>query len=45
MSNARIHMTDKIVKMIKEHKLVVSTITPYSPELKKIENTFGRLKK
>ena len=30
--------------MIKEHKLVVFTIPPYSPELNKIENTFGRLK-
>ena len=44
MDNARIHRTDKIVKMIKEHKLVVFTIPPYSPELNKIENTFGRLK-
>ena len=44
MNNARIHMTDKIVKIIKEHKLVVFTIPPYSPELNKIENTFGRLK-
>ena len=44
MDNARIHRTDKIVKMIKGHKLVVFTIPPYSPELNKIENTFGRLK-
>ena len=44
MDNARIHRNDKIAKMIKEHKLVVLSIPPYSPELNKIENTFGRLK-
>ena len=44
MDNARIHRTDKIIKMLKDYKLVVFTIPPYSPELNKIENTFGRLK-
>ena len=44
MDNARIHRTDKIIKMLKDNKLVVFTIPPYSPELNKIENTFGRLK-
>ena len=45
MDNVRNHRTDKIVKMIKEHELVVFKIPPYSPELNVIENTFGRLKK
>ena len=44
MNNVRIHRTNKIVKMIKVHKLVVFTIPSYYPELNKIENTFGRLK-
>ena len=45
MDNARIHRTDKIIKMLKDYKLVVFTIPLYYPELNKIENTFGRLKK
>ena len=44
MDNARIHRTEKIVNFIKEHGMVVFTFPPYSPELNKIENTFGRLK-
>ena len=44
MDNARIHKTDKIVKLIKDWRLVVFTISPYSSELNKIEHTFGRLK-
>ena len=45
MDNARIHKTDKIIKLIKENKLVVFTFPPYSPELNKIEHTFGVIKK
>ena len=44
MDNTRIHKTDKIVKLIKDWRLVVFTIPPYSPELNKIEHTFGRLR-
>ena len=44
MDNARIHRTDKIASMIKQNKMVVFTFPPYTPELNKIENTFGRLK-
>ena len=44
MDNARIHKTEKIIKLIKEFKMVVFTIPPYSPELNRIEHTFGRLK-
>ena len=44
MDNARIHKTDKIIKLIKENEWVVFTFPPYSPELNKIEHTFGVLK-
>ena len=44
MDNARIHRTDKIDSIIKQNNMVVFTFPPYSPELNKIENTFGRLK-
>ena len=44
MDNARIHRTDKIAIIIKQNNMVVFTFPPYSPELNKIENTFGRLK-
>ena len=44
MDNARIHKTDKIIKLVKENKLIVFTFPPYSPQLNKIEHTFGTLK-
>ena len=44
MDNARIHRTDKIANIIKQNNMVFFTFPPYSPELNKIENTFGRLK-
>ena len=44
MDNARIHRTDKIASIIKQNKMVVFTFPPYTPELNRIENTFGRLK-
>ena len=44
MDNARIHRTDKIKQLLKNYKVVAFTFPPYSPELNKIENTFGRLK-
>ena len=44
MDNARIHRTNKVTKLIKDLKLKVFTIPPYSPELNKIENTFGIIK-
>ena len=44
MDNAKIHRTEKVVKLIKEMSFIVFTIPPYSPELNKIENSFGRLK-
>ena len=34
----------KVINLIKENNLVFFTIPPYSPELNKVENTFGRLK-
>ena len=44
MDNARIHKTDKIIKLIKENECEVFTFPSYSPELNKIEHTFGVLK-
>ena len=44
MDNARIHKTEKVIKLIKENNLILFTFPPYTPELNKIENTFGRLK-
>ena len=44
MDNARIHKTDKIIKLVKENKLIVFTFPPYSSQLNKIEHTFGTLK-
>ena len=44
MDNAKIHRTEIVVKLIKEMSFIVFTIPPYSPELNKIENSFGRLK-
>ena len=44
MDNARIHKTNKVTKLIKDLKLIMFTIPPYSPELNKIENTFGIIK-
>ena len=45
IDNARIHKTNKIVKLIIDWRLVVFTTPPYSPELNKIEHTVGLLKK
>ena len=44
MDNARIHRTNRVTKLIKDLKLIVFTIPPNSPELNKIENTFGIIK-
>ena len=44
MDNARIHRTDKIKQLLKNYEVGAFTFPPYSPELNKIENTFGRLK-
>ena len=44
MDNARINRTERIANIIKIFGLVVFTFPPYSTELNKIENTFGRLK-
>ena len=44
MDNARIHRTDKIKQLLKIYEVVAFTFPPYSPELNKIEITFGRLK-
>ena len=43
MDNARIHKTDKNNKANK-NQLIVFRLPPYSPELNKIEHTFGVLK-
>ena len=44
MDNARIDRTYKVTKLVKDLKLIALTIPPYSPELNKIENTFGTIK-
>ena len=44
MNNAKIHRTGKIVKIIKDYKLVVFIIHPYPLGLNKIENYFLSLK-
>ena len=44
MDNARIHKTEKVINLIKQNNLVLFTFPPYSPELNKIENTFGWIK-
>ena len=44
MVNVRIHKTDKIIKLVIENKLIVFAFSPYSPQLNKIEHTFGTLK-
>ena len=44
MDNARIHKTQNVIQLIKENSIVWFSFPPYSPELNKVENTFGRLK-
>ena len=44
MDNARIHKTDKIIKLVKENKLIMLIFPPYSLQLNKIEHTLGTLK-
>ena len=44
MDNARIHKIDKIIKLVKENKLIMVTFPPYSLQLNQIEHTFGTLK-
>lgn len=43
--NARIHKTERVRQVIKDYNLIVFTIPPYSPEMNRIEHTFGKLKK
>ena len=45
MGNVRIHKTDKIIKPVNEKKIDSVCIFLYSPQLNKIEHTFGTLKK
>ena len=45
MDNERIHKTSKVIDWIKMLELIVFTIPPYSPELNKVEQSFGNLKK
>jgi hypothetical protein len=44
LDNATIHKTPKIKREMKRLKMVVFTIPPYTPEMNKIEHTFGILK-
>ena len=44
LDNARIHKTEEVFGMINKHKMQVFSMPPYSPELSRIENTFGTLK-
>ena len=44
MDNARIHKTQNEIQLIKENSIVWFSFPPYSSELNKVENTFGRLK-
>ena len=45
MGNERIHKTEKVINLIKQNNLVLFTLPPYSSELNKIKNAFGRIKK
>ena len=44
MDNARIYRANKIIKLIKEIKLIVFIIQPYSPGLNKVGYSFDILK-
>ena len=44
MDNEWIHRTNKFFKSIKEIKLIVFTIQPYSPKSNDVGDTFGILK-
>ena len=45
MDNARMDKTDKIIKLVKENKLILFTFPPYSSRLNKIEHKFKLQKK
>ena len=42
--NAAIHKTKSVKELLKELELVAFTISPYSPQLNKVEHIFGTLK-
>ena len=44
LDNARIHRVQEVNDMIQKHRMQVFSMPPYSPELSKIEKTFGTLK-
>ena len=44
LDNARLHKVQEVHEIINKYKMQVFSMPPYSPELSKIENTFGTLK-
>ena len=44
LDNARIHRVEEVYEMMQRYQMQVFSMPPYSPELSKIENTFGTLK-
>ena len=44
LDNAKIHKVQEVHEMMNKHQMQVFSMPPYSPELSRIENTFGTLK-
>ena len=44
LDNARLHKVQEVHDMISKYQMQVFSMPPYSPELSRIENTFGTLK-
>ena len=45
MDNVKFHLTPEVKAFLKEKKIVCFTTVPYHPQLNKIENLFGTLKR
>ena len=44
LDNARIHKVEEVYRMMQKYQMQVFSMPPYSPELSRIEKTFGILK-
>ena len=44
LDNARIHKVEEVYRMMQKYQMQVFSMPPYSPELSRIEKTFGTLK-
>ena len=44
MDNARIHKTDEVQRILREHNIAFRFTVPYSPQLNPIEEFFSMLK-